>query len=80
MQKRENVEHVNWRHRWLAYKFDPVVALNEVLGSNSIWLYICHSGCACTVLQTVQRYGVCSAVYSTVYYKELLKSCDKSRV
>ena len=35
---------------------------------------ICHRGCAYTVLQTVQRYGVYSAAYGIVHYKEPLKS------
>ena len=37
---------------------------------------ICHRGCAYTVLQTVQRPGVHSAAYSTVHYKEPLKSLE----
>ena len=37
---------------------------------------ICHRGCAYTVLQTVQRPGVCSAAYGTVHYKEPLKSFE----
>ena len=40
---------------------------------------ICHRGCAYTVLQTVQRHGVYSAVYGTVHYKEplnMLKSFE----
>ena len=32
-----------------------------------------------TLLQTVQRHEVCSDVYGTVHYKELLKLFDKSR-
>ena len=46
-----------------------------------LWLGsdVCHRGCACTVLQTVQRHGVCSDVYGTVHYKEPLKLFDKSR-
>ena len=39
---------------------------------------IYHWGCAYTVLQTVPRYGVCSAVYGTVHYKEPLKSSEES--
>ena len=35
-----------------------------------------YRGCAYTVLQTVQRHEVCSAVYGTVHYKELLKSFE----
>ena len=35
---------------------------------------VCHRGCAYTVLQTVQRLGVYSAVYDTTYNKEPLKS------
>ena len=34
-------------------------------------------GCAYTLLQTVQRNGVCSDVYGTVHYKEPLKLFDK---
>ena len=34
---------------------------------------ICHRGCAYTVLQTVLRPGVYSAVYGAVHYKEPLK-------
>ena len=37
---------------------------------------ICLRGCAYTVLQTVQRHGVCSAAYGTVHYKEPLKSFE----
>ena len=37
---------------------------------------ICLRGCAYTVLQTVQRNGVYSAVYGTVHYKEPLKSFE----
>ena len=39
---------------------------------------ICHRGCVYmyTVLQTVQRYGVHSAAYDTVHYKEPLKSFE----
>ena len=57
--------------------FDPVVAGNSEVripaGSD-----ICQRGCAYTVLQTVQRPGVYSAVYNTVRYKEPLTSVDKS--
>ena len=31
---------------------------------------ICHRGCSYTVLQTVERYGVYSVAYGTVYYKK----------
>ena len=41
-------------------------------------LDVCHRGCAYTVLQSVQRAGVCSAVYGTVHYKEPLNLFDKS--
>ena len=41
----------------------------EVPGSNPG-----HSGCAYTVLQTVQKHEVYSAAYGTVHYKESLKS------
>ena len=37
---------------------------------------ICHRGCAYTMLQNVQRYGVYSAAYGTVHYKEPLKSFE----
>ena len=40
---------------------------------------VCHWGCVFTVIQTVQRPGVYSAVYGTVHNKEPLKSFDKSR-
>ena len=46
--------------------------------SVGLWLES-HRGCAYTVLQTVQRYGLYSAVYGTVQYEEPLKSFDKSR-
>ena len=39
-----------------------------------VGLDICHRGCGCTVLQTVQRHGVYSAVYGTVHYEKTLKS------
>ena len=42
-------------------------------------LAVCHQGCAYTMLQIVQRPGVCSADYGSVYYKKNLKSFDKSR-
>ena len=41
---------------------------------------VCHRGYAYIVLQTVQRPGVCSAVYDAVNYREPLKSFDMSRV
>ena len=37
---------------------------------------ICHRGCAYTVIQTVQRQGVYSAAYGTLYYEEPLKSFE----
>ena len=55
------------------------------LETQSYWVQILvgsavsHRGCSYTVLQTVQRHGVCSDVYSTVHYKEPLKLFDKSR-
>ena len=55
------------------------------LETQSYWFQILvgsdvnHRDCAYTVLQTVQRNGVCSDVYITVHYKEPLKSFDKSR-
>ena len=36
---------------------------------------ICLFGCAYTLIQTVQRHGVCSA-YGTVHYKEPSKSFE----
>ena len=39
-----------------------------------------HRVCAYTVLQTVQRPGVFSAVCGTVHYKKPLKSFDMNRV
>ena len=45
----------------------------EVPGSNPGRDIICHCSCACTVLQTVQRIGVYSAVYGTEHYKEPFK-------
>ena len=46
------------------------------LGRIPVGPNICHRGCAYTVLQTVQRPGVCSDVYGTVHYKEPLKSFE----
>ena len=37
---------------------------------------VCHRGCACIVLQTVQTHGVYSAAYGTVHYEEPLKSFE----
>ena len=37
---------------------------------------IVHRDCEYAVLQTVQRYGVYSAAYGTVHYKEPLKSFE----
>ena len=48
----------------------------EVSGSNPGRAGFCHCGCAYTVLQTVERPGVYSAVYGTVHYKEPLKSFE----
>ena len=50
-----------------------------VLGSNPGEVRYLSSGCAYAVLQTVQRSGVCSAVYGTVHYKKPLKSFNKTR-
>ena len=56
------------------------------LETQSYWVRIvvesdvCHRGCAFTVLQTVQRPGVCIDVYGTVRYKEPLRLFDKIRV
>ena len=41
--------------------------------------YVSRRGCAYTVLQTVQRHGVCIDVCGTVHYKESLKLFDKTR-
>ena len=41
----------------------------EVLGSNPGRWDVRHRVCAYTVLQTVRRPGVCSAVYGTMHYK-----------
>ena len=66
--------------------FSPVMARNsEVLGSNSDRVRCLSSspndrGCAYTVLLTVQRHGVCSAVYGTVHNKQHFKSFDMSTV
>ena len=46
------------------------------LGYLSCTVWICHRGCAYTVIQTVQRHRVYSAVYGTVYNKEPLKSFE----
>ena len=54
------------------------------LETKSYWVQILvgsdvsHRGCFYTVLQTVQRHGVCSDVYGTVHYKEPLELFDKS--
>ena len=47
--------------------FDPVVARYWVRFPTESG--ICHLSCAYTVLQTLQRPGMCSAVYGTVHYK-----------
>ena len=43
---------------------------------------VCHQSCVSiyTVLQTVRKPGVCSAVYGTVHYEEPLKSFDNSSI
>ena len=61
--------------------FAPVVARKQ-----RYWVRILvrwdvrHRSVAYTVLQTVQRSKVCSAVCGTVNYKEPLKSFDMSRL
>ena len=40
---------------------------------------ICNRRCAYIVLQSFQRYEVCSVVFGTVHYEEPLTSFDKSR-
>ena len=58
------------RHRWLI----RIGACNlEVEGRILGGPDICHRGCAYTVLRTIQRHGVCSAVNGTVHYKDPLK-------
>ena len=57
--------------------FGPAVARNWARIPNGS--RICHRGCAYTLFQTVQMPGVCSYIYGTVYYKEALKSFEKSR-
>ena len=58
--------------------FSPAVARNsEVLASNSV-RDVCHRRCVYTVLQPVQRNGMCSAVYGTAHWEEPLKSFDNS--
>ena len=53
------------RPRWL---IRPVVARNaDLLGSNPGRWDFHHRVCAYTVLQTVQRAGVCSAVRGAVH-------------
>ena len=42
----------------------------------SVYKDICRRGCACSVLQTVQKHRVYSAIYGTVHYKEPLKSFE----
>ena len=56
--------------------FDHAVARNSEVRNGTD---VCHWGCPYAVLQTVQRYGVCSAVYGTMYNKEPFVSVDKSR-
>ena len=59
--------------------YGPVVARNSVV---LVWITarsdIFHRGCSYTVIQTVQKTGMCSAIYDTVYYKSW-KSFNKSR-
>ena len=70
--------------RTLAWK---AAVLTTTLGPPPLWLVgtkflilvgpdISYRGFAYEVLQTVHRYGVYSAVYGTVYYKEPLKAFD----
>ena len=42
---------------------------SEVSGSNPGWVGCLSLGLSFTVFQTVNRHGVCSAVYGTVHYK-----------
>ena len=63
-----------------------IIILQHYMGSADTWVRyqvripvgpdICHRGCAYSVLQTVQRPGVCSAAYGTVHYKEPLMSFE----
>ena len=54
--------------------------LGLVTWGYQIWIpvgtNICHRGCAYPVRQTVQRHEVNGAAYSTVHYKEPLKSFE----
>ena len=40
---------------------------------------VCHWGYAYTMLQSIHMHGVCNDVYATLYWKQPLKSFDKSR-
>ena len=51
-------------------------AINEISRARQASADICHFGCAVTVLDTVKMYGVYSAAYGTVHYKEPLKSFE----
>ena len=50
-------------------KCDRLIDQSTLLFSSEV----CYQGCAFTVLQTVQRRGVYSAVYGTVHYKITLE-------
>ena len=57
-----------------AHSFGPVVAQNsEVLGPNPSWVESLSSGLCITVYLTVQKPGVSSAVYGSVYDKKTLE-------
>ena len=49
-----------------------VTRKSKELGSNPAGSDVCHRSYTYTMLVTVQRPGVCSAVYGNVYYKKNL--------
>ena len=69
-----NNEAVSMAHSILLWLETQSYWVQILVGSD-----VSHRGCAYTVLQTVQRHGVCSDVYGTVHYKEPLKLFDNSR-
>ena len=59
--------------------FDPVATRNSRDTGFSAGSDIFHRGCAYTVLQTVQKHGVHSAVYGAVHYKDDKKTLEVIR-
>ena len=63
--------------------FGLIVARNSEVGAYCAripaWSDVGHKGFTHTMLQTVQRPGVCSVVYGVVHYNKPLTSFDKSR-